>query len=192
MKLTGLQAGPVALVLGSVLVLTGAVGALAWEVLELKHELRGRPPGVSFQAVESLLETRLEGCLENSYQIGEADSRFVLLFLLSPYDCPICHEELMGLQVLSEKRPNLDVYAVMSSASADEACQTQSNFGLAFPVLLDPDGHWRQRLGPPETPWKVLVETGRDRVRILLEDPKSSTPAQREAFQHRLRVLTAQ
>lgn len=178
-------------VLASAVVLATALGLMAWEVLDLRREIGGRPPGVGFRALTDLIETPVPDCRGESHRLAETPSSHLLLFLFTPYDCPICHEELLELQGLHERIPDLDVYGIMASASREDGCQTERNFGLSFPILVDREGALVDALAPPETPWKVLLRRDGSGTYILFEDPKSSIPAEREAFRFRMQLLTS-
>lgn len=178
-------------VLASALVLTAVVGLLTWQIVDLRFELGGRPPGVVYESLSRLLETPVPDCRGDSHRLVESEARHLLLFLFSPYDCPICHEELLELQGLQDQIPDLEVYGIMSAGSREDGCQTERNFGLGFPILVDPESTLVDALAPPETPWKVLLRRDASRTYILFEDPKSSIPAEREAFRFRVRLLTS-
>ena len=178
---------PAGFVLAGYLVLLASIALLVWRVLDLRHELQSRAPGVSYQAIENLLHSRIEDSDGEVRRLAEEPKEYLLFFLLSPYDCPICQDELIDLQALHEEIPNLAILAILGHSDPNEARQTRQNYGLLFPVIPDPSGAIIEALAPPETPWKVLVS--RRAERILFEDYQSSTPAERKAFAHRVHIF---
>lgn len=177
---------PLSLILG-VLALVGVLGAATWNLVELRRELAGRPPGVTYRAFAELLETPVADSTGTLHTLADEPWDHLLLFVLSPNDCPTCFDELLDLQILDEQTPDLAVYGLLSFGSPDEAAQTRENYGLGFPVLVDTTGEIVERLGPPDRPWKILFR--RHDHRIVLEDPRSLTRAEREAFVNRVHAV---
>ncbi len=181
---------PALVVLLGTLGLALAVGVLAWEVHELRWELGTQVPSIGPRGIQEVLEEPLEGCDGKLQHVGNDARDFLLLYVFTPYDCPICQQELLDIETLAEERKDVGVYALMAMANRDEICQTAKNFGLTFPVLFDPKGGLASKLRAPDTPWKVLMKRdGNAGLRIVFEDPKSSTPDERRAFAYRVRLL---
>ena len=173
--------------LAGVVVLIAVLGAATWKLTDLRRELNGRPPGVSYRAITDLLETPVPDSTGRTHTLERQPWDYLVLFVFSPHDCPTCFDELIDLRDLDEQVPGLAVYGLIGYASADEAGQTRTSYHLGFPVLVDPEGEWIERLNPPDRPWKILFR--RHDQRILLEDPRSISAAEREAFVQRVRAV---
>ena len=173
--------------LAGVAVLIVVLGAATWKLTELRRELGGRPPGVSYRAVTDLLETPVPDSTGTPHTLESEPWDHLLLFVFSPHDCPTCFDELIDLRELDEQVPGLAVYGVIGYASADEAGQTRASYDLGFPVLVDPEGELIERLNPPDRPWKILFR--RHDQRIILEDPRSISASERDAFVQRVRAV---
>jgi|GEM_PF-2270032 len=163
---------------------------LAWRVRTLRSDLQAQVPSIGPRALDKVLELPLKGCDGRVLSVGTDARDSLLLYVFTPYDCPICQQELLDVETLAEEREDVGVYALMGKADTDASCQTERNFGLTFPVLVDPERKLADILAAPDTPWKILMKRDASgRFRIVWEDPKSSTPDERRAFAYRVRML---
>jgi len=162
------------------IVLLGAVGVLLWRLRLLQHEVDLRPAGAEPLAVAALLDRPLPSVDGREIQLSKLRARGLVLFIFTAADCTACLPELEALRRIAETRRDLSVVGLMAYASLDEARQTERNFGVRFPLLLDATGERVRSLHLPKTPWKVVVDL-RER-RIALQDPPSLTAFEQEAF----------
>lgn len=147
----------------------------------------GSERGVDSDAVLSLLEEPLPDMQGKIVYLSGVPSRFLVLYVFTPGDCPTCLEELTELNRVAVNGSNFAVYGLMSHASTDEMRQTQQNFSVTFPLLQDATGRALDSIKPPKTPWKIVVNL--DRRQVVYEDMPSVTAAEREAFISRLGLL---
>lgn len=179
-----LWTGTERLLVWAVVLLVAAAGLLTWKVVVLRSEIALRSPGADPFAVRELLRSEVVDSEGETHSIDAEEWELLLLFVFTPQDCPICHEELLDVGVLAEQIPGLTAYGILGFGSTEEARQTRENFHLPFPVIPDPEGQWISELGLPEMPWKIVVR--KERPGILWEDRRSTTPSERQAFMQRL------
>ena len=117
----------------------------------------------------------------------KSGTRISLLYIFSPYDCPQSIDELGELESLQREQPSLDIKAIALYESADEVEQTRQKFRLTFPIASDPKATAKELLRPPQTPWKVLMESSNQHV--LLQDGPSITTEEKKAFHNRVVYL---
>lgn len=174
-----------------ILLIAASVAVVGWRLPRL---LKAGPPRerqpLDAEQIGTLLSRPLLVSESQSMELSKGKAEYLILFLFTPADCAACLPELKGLSQLDQERDDVDVAAVMSFSSPDEARQTRENFGLEIPILQDPYGEILELVDPPKTPWKVVVRRA-DR-RVLLESPPSVSAAEREAFIVRIRRLRAE
>lgn len=120
-----------------------------------------------------------------SLRLADSSADYLVLFLFTPGDCAACLQELRDLEHLAEEQRNLGVAAVMSYSNFDEARQTRENFDVDIPILQDPEGELLKSVQPLQTPWKLVIH--REDRRLLFEDGRTVTNAERAAFVARVR-----
>ncbi len=174
-----------------ILLIVASVAVIGWRLPRLLKagSPQARQP-LDAEQIGALLSRPLLVSESQSMELSEGESEHLILFLFTPADCAACLPELKGLSQLDQERHDIEVAAVMSFSSPDEARQTRENFGLAIPILQDPHGEILEIVDPPKTPWKIVVRRA-DR-RVLFESPPSVSAAEREAFLARIRQLRAQ
>ncbi|MCI0719328.1 MAG: peroxiredoxin family protein [Acidobacteria bacterium] len=163
--------------------------ALLWKTAQMRKTAADTSAAPTYAAFEKLMFHSFPVSPQESIVLDRAHARYVVLFFFSPADCAACLPELSDLNRLVESENSLQVYAIMSYATFDEAEQTKRNFGLRFSILQDPDGKEVERLGLAKTPWKMVISL-RER-RILYQDPPTITQEERELFLRRVLALTA-
>lgn len=174
-----------------ILLIVASVAVIGWRLPRLLKagSSQARQP-LDAERIGTLLSRPLLVSESQSMELSEGEAEHLIVFLFTPADCAACLPELKGLSQLDQERHDIEVAAVMSFSSPDEARQTRENFGLAIPILQDPYGEILELVDPPKTPWKIVVRRA-DR-RVLLESPPSVSAAEREAFLARVRQLRAQ
>lgn len=165
-----------------------SLAVIGWKLPRLLNagSPQGRQP-LDAEQIGALLSRPLLLSESQSMDLSEGKADYLILFLFTPADCAACLPELTGLSQVDQERADVEVAAVMSFSSPDEARQTRENFGLEIPILQDPFGEILELVDPPKTPWKIVVRRA-DR-RVLFESPPSVGAAEREAFMARIRRL---
>lgn len=159
---------------------------ILWKHLELRNRPAARA-ATSPRAIGELFSSQLQTDAGRAVLLREVKAQYVVLFLFTHSDCPPCLDELPELDRINRVRNDIQVFGLMSHASPEEAAQIRENFNINFPLLLDLSGHHLQSLGPPKTPWKVVISMRSQQV--VYEDPPSLTDVEREAFISRVTHL---
>lgn len=174
-----------------IVLIVASVAVIAWKLPRFRGEEvpQARQP-MGPEEVGALLSRPLLLSESQSMQLADGKADYLILFLFTPADCAACLPELRDLSRFDQTRSDVDVMAVMSFSSPDEARQTRENFGLEIPILQDPYGEVLEIADPPKTPWKIVVRRA-DR-QVLFESPPNVSAADREAFLARVRQLGIQ
>ncbi|MEA2558888.1 MAG: AhpC/TSA family [Acidobacteriota bacterium] len=165
-----------------------SLAVIAWKLPHLRQAgaAETRQP-MTPEQVGALFSRSLLVSESQFMRLADSQSKYLILFLFTPADCAACLPELADLSRFDQERPDVEVLALMSFSSPDEARQTRENFSLEIPVLQDPSGELLEAFAPPQTPWKVVVRRA-DR-RVLFESPRSVSAEERDAFLARVRRL---
>jgi thiol-disulfide isomerase/thioredoxin len=88
-------------------------------------------------------------------------------------ECPLCKNYAPVLQAMQLKHPDIQFYGVISGITfkrSDVAAFTK-DYGITFPVLMDPAKHMASSLDATVTPEVILVDTnGKEYYRGLIDD----------------------
>jgi len=169
-----------------ILVIALSLAVIAWRLPRLLGPggAGARKPLTS-EVIGALLDRPLLVEEGRSLRLADSPADYLVLFLFTPEDCAACLPELRDLENLAEEQSNLGVVAVMSYSNFDEARQTRENFGVDIPILQDPEGELLTSVRPLQTPWKLVIR--REDRRLLFEDGRTVTTAERAAFIARVR-----
>ena len=178
---------PRRLVFASCILLIGlSLAVIAWRLPRLLGQSGSstRKP-LTPEVIGALLNQSFPVEEGRSLRLAESSADYLVLFLFTPADCAACLPELRELENLAKEQSNLGVVAVMSYSNFDEARQTRENFGVDIPILQDPEGELLTSVSPLQTPWKLMIR--REDRRLLFEDGRTVTTAERAAFLARVR-----
>jgi peroxiredoxin len=165
------------------------IGMNVWSltvVRKLYHQEALQPPGVQTRSLSALREFQLKDGSRPLSDLG-ATGHFTVLYFFTPFDCPTAIEELAELEALRREQPKIEVRAVSTYASPEEARQTEKNFHLGFRVIADTDGRMKKLMKPPQTPWKVFYDP--KTLHVIMEDGPSVASEEKKSFHNRIVYL---
>lgn len=151
---------------GTLMIVGGAVTALTIGVLAIfppdwllpeqtstARRCAGIYPG------ECALDFTLSGLDANPITLGEHRGHKVLLNFFISW-CDSCREEMPGVQAMFEKHQVHDwvVIGVSLKEPASDVSAFRDEFGLTFPIALDPDGKVARQYAVTGTPTNIVID----------------------------------
>jgi peroxiredoxin len=134
------------------------------------------PVFAGVQIGEKITGIQLRGSDGKVFNLEEYSGKIVILEFWS-FKCPVtaAYNERIGMLQSKYRNRGIAVFAVASNKNESpiEVERNRENLSLPFPVLLDPDGMFADRLGATHTPSVVIVDgSGTLRYRGAIDNNK--------------------
>lgn len=94
-------------------------------------------------------------------------------YLFLSTECPLCKNYAPVLQALQNKYKDVQFYGIISGAtfSRKDVAEYVKDYGITFPVLMDPAKHMSNSMNATVTPEVILLSgTGQEYYRGLIDD----------------------
>ena len=131
---------------------------------------------ICVQSIQAQFGTsRLKDFNGKSYTLKPSGKATAYIFLST--ECPLCQNYAPVLQALQQKYPCVQFYGIISGTtfSKKEVVTFVKDYGVTFPVLMDPAKHMATALDATVTPEVVLIgDNGKQFYRGLIDDWASS------------------
>lgn len=115
--------------------------------------------------------SRLKDFNGKTFMVKPTGKPVAYLFLST--ECPLCKNYAPVLQALQTKYKDVQFYGVISGAtfSRQDVAAYVKDYGITFPVLMDPAKHLSNSLKATVTPEVILLNgTGQEYYRGLIDD----------------------
>jgi thiol-disulfide isomerase/thioredoxin len=115
--------------------------------------------------------SRLKDFNGKTFTIKPAGKSVAYLFLST--ECPLCKNYAPVLEKLQLKYPDIQFYGIISGVtfSKSEVAAFTKDYGITFPVLMDPAKHISTNMKATVTPEVILTDKdGKEYYRGLIDD----------------------
>ncbi|SFE14111.1 Thiol-disulfide isomerase or thioredoxin [Chitinophaga sp. CF118] len=115
--------------------------------------------------------TRLKDFKGKTFAVKPVGKSVAYIFLST--ECPLCRNYAPVLEALQNKHPDVQFYGIISGATfaRSEVATFTKDYGITFPVLMDPAKHLSTSLHATVTPEVILIgSNGKEHYRGLIDD----------------------
>jgi len=114
---------------------------------------------------------RLKDFNGKTFMVKPAGKPVAYIFLST--ECPLCKNYAPVLQAMQQKHPEIQFYGIISGITflRSEVAAFTRDYGITFPLLMDPAKHIANSLDATVTPEVILMgKNGKEYYRGLIDD----------------------